>query len=113
VTLKNEQAVADRRVASVADVEAAVSNALVSGSFFFGDIEQNQIDPAGLALLRFMATQGEAAIVSHDALAAQADDADQLDQVLAGLIHRDLIETAAGGYRFQIELIRRWFEQPA
>lgn len=113
VTLKNEQATAVRRVATVTDVEAAVSNALVSGSFFFGDIEQNQIDPAGLALLRFMAMQGEAAVVSHDALAAQAGEADQLDQVLTGLVRRDLIETASGGYRFQIELIRRWFEHTA
>jgi hypothetical protein len=36
-------------------VKAAVPEALSHGSFFFADIQQNQVDAAGLALLRFPA----------------------------------------------------------
>jgi hypothetical protein len=115
VALKNEQP-ADvnettkkvRRLASLEDVELAVSRALDSGSFFFADIQQNQVDGTGLALLRFMATQGEGAVVSREALARH--DADNLDQTLHLLLQRDLIEAVGDGYRFQVELIRRWFE---
>jgi hypothetical protein len=34
-----------------------------------------------------------------------------LDAALAQLLCRNLIEPADGGYRFQVELIRRWFAQ--
>jgi hypothetical protein len=113
VTLKNTHDATKRRLACVADVEAAVPRALDSGSFFFAEIEQNQIDGAGLGLLRFMAARGEGAVLSLDALAGQhgAKHPDDLSQTLALLLRRDLIEGTEGGYRFQVELIRRWFEQ--
>jgi AAA+ ATPase superfamily predicted ATPase len=113
VALKNSQEAALRRLARVSDVEAAVRRALDSGSFFFVDIQQNQVNKAGLDLLRLMATQGEGAITSREALIrhSQAQFADELDLTLDLLLRRDLIETADGGYRFQVELIRRWFEQ--
>jgi hypothetical protein len=107
VTLKNEQEAAVRRRAGLADVEAAVSRALAGGSFFFTDIQQNQLDEAGLTLLRLMASRGEGAVVPRDDVAAGVAD---LDQTLALLLRRDLIEASQGGYRFQVELIRRWFE---
>ncbi|MEQ9624932.1 MAG: hypothetical protein RLO37_23715 [Coleofasciculus chthonoplastes F1-TOW-03] len=44
VALKNEQEVSIRRLATVVDVEAAIPEALSSGSFFFADIERNQVD---------------------------------------------------------------------
>lgn len=112
VTLKNEQDAAARRLARLADVEAAVSKALESGNFFFTDIQQNQVDPAGLALLRCLAAHGEGAVVSRAELAAAspAQTPTELDPVLAALLRRDLIEAVNGGYRFQVELIRRWFE---
>ncbi len=34
---------------------------------------------------------------------------DNLNQVLALLQRRELIEEFENGYRFQVELIRRWF----
>ncbi len=108
VALKNEQAPAVRRLATLADVEAAAPNALSSGSFFFADIERNQVSAAGLNVLRAIAAQGEGGLVSREALAAPA--ADKLDETLAALLRRDLIEAGEGGYRFQVELIRRWFE---
>ena len=51
VALKNEQPPAVRRLARLAKVEAAVPEALSHGSFFFADIQQNQVDAAGLAAL--------------------------------------------------------------
>jgi energy-coupling factor transporter ATP-binding protein EcfA2 len=111
VTLKNEQDSPVRRVARLADVEAAVPRALDSGSFFFADIQQNQVDQAGLALLRLIADQGEGCVVSRDALTAQAGSPSEFEPTLAMLLRRDLLEAGDGGYRFQVELIRRWFAQ--
>jgi len=50
-----------------------VPGALSPGSFF-ADIQQNQVDAAGLALLCFLPTQGEGAVVSQEALAHQHPD---------------------------------------
>jgi len=110
VTLKNEQPPAVRRLAALADVEAAAPEALSGGSLFFANIEQG-LDPAGLALLRFMAAQGEGAIVDRETLAGQAELPGELERSLALLLRRDLIELLNNGYRFQVELIRRWFVQ--
>ena len=111
VALKNEQPPAVRRLATLADVETAVPAALTSGSFFFADIERNQVDPTGLALLQLMARQSDGLLTISDG-ALDVDklpDALTLDQALDQLLRRELIEPFAGGYRFQVELIRRWF----
>jgi hypothetical protein len=110
VALKNEQAPAIRRLARLVDVEAAAPEALSRGSFFFADIERNQVNPAGLALLRFLAAQGEGAVV--DLITLSRHFSHDLEQTLALLVRRELIEPVNGGYRFQVELIRRWFNQP-
>ncbi|MGH2594025.1 MAG: AAA family ATPase, partial [Anaerolineae bacterium] len=107
VSLKNEQEVSRRRRARRVDVEAAVPEALSRGSLFFADIERNQVGAAGLALLRFMAVQGEEAVVGPQALARHCPD--PLERTLELLLRRDLIESVDGGYRFQVEMIRRWF----
>ena len=112
VALKNEQAPAVRRLARLADVEVAVPEALSHGSFFFADIQCNQMDAAGLAVLRCLAAQGEGGMVSRENLARQLSNPDDLDRALGLLVRRELIEAAQGGYRFQVELIRRWFAQP-
>jgi hypothetical protein len=106
VTLKNEQDPSVRRLARCEDVEAAIPEALTSGSLFFGDIERNQIDSDGLAILRFVAAQGEAAIVKRGDMGALSA---RLDDSLTLLKQRDLIMSVDGGYSFQVELIRRWF----
>jgi hypothetical protein len=111
ITLKNEQDSIVRRLARPVDVETAVSRALDSGGFFFADIRQNQIDEAGEVLLRLLATRGERAVVNRDVLACQTEYPDELDQTLTMLLRRDLIEAVGEGYQFQVELIRRWFEQ--
>ena len=109
VALKNRQDPAMRRLARLADVEAAVPEALNHGSFFFADIERNQVEASGLTLLRYMAAQGEGTGVGREALARQLPEPDELDYTLNLLCRRELIESADRGYRFQVELIRRWF----
>ena len=109
VALKNEQDPSVRRFATLADVAAAVPEALKSGSFFFADIERNQVDDAGRSVLRCMAAQGEGNVTAL-ALLAQVCPTD-LEATLKRLMQRELIEPVDDGYRFQVELIRRWFAQ--
>lgn len=109
VAIKNEQEPSDRFLASMDDVEKAVHEAFKSSSFFFADIQRNQVDDEGLAVLRFLAAQGEAAIVKSSALARRFSDT--LNHTLEQLIQRELIEKIDDGYRFQVEMIRRWFAQ--
>lgn len=106
IYLKNEQDPSVRRLANLADVEAAVPAALSSGSLYFADIQNNQVG-AGLAVLRFIAAQGEGATVSREVLSREF--ADNLDSILELLLRRELIEEVGEGYRFQVELIRCWF----
>ncbi|UNU22429.1 ATP-binding protein [Microcoleus vaginatus PCC 9802] len=106
IALKNEQDPSIRRLATLADVEAAIPEALSVGSFFFADIQSNQADAAGLALLQFLAAQGEGAIVSRLAILQHFPDK---SDALNLLLQRELIEEVSEGYRFQVELIRRWF----
>ncbi|WP_230967831.1 hypothetical protein [Nostoc sp. WHI] len=106
IVLKNEQDPSIRRFATLADVEAAIPEALQSGSFFFADIQNNQVDTTGQAILRFIAAQGERGIVSCQTLLQQFPDA---DIALNLLLQRELIEEVKHGYGFQVELIRRWF----
>ena len=109
VTLKNEHPFSVRRLACPEDVEVAIPAALSHGSFFFADIQYNQIDATGLAVLHFMATQGEGTAMSRETLVRRFPD--ELEQALAFLCQRELIEPVDGGYRLQVELIRRWFAQ--
>ncbi|MCA9980443.1 MAG: hypothetical protein KDD89_06415, partial [Anaerolineales bacterium] len=115
VSLKNEQALEKRWLVGVADVDTAVEEALEIGSFFFADIEQNQADEMGLAILRHIAQQGEYGTVDLLSLQAQFGGADglalepALAQALDHLLQRDLLEVTEDAYRFQVEMIRRWF----
>jgi hypothetical protein len=110
VALKNEQPLASRHLACWDDVEAAVPKALASGRLFFLSIAQQEVDSAGLALLRFLAARGAGAVVSRDDLACQFPGA--LDEGLCLPLRREIIEPVAAGYRFQVELMRRWFGTP-
>lgn len=107
VTLKNKQPIAERRLAQLADVEAAIPGALQHGRFFFADIANNQVTKTGLSILRFLAEQGEGAFVAESVL--HSDFPEEFDLNINRLIQRELIESVDNGYRFQIELIRRSF----
>jgi len=106
IALKNEQDPSIRRLATLADVEAAIPDALSVGSFFFADIQSNQADAAGLAILQFLAARGEGATVSRLTILQHFP---HKYAALNLLLQRELIEEVSEGYRFQVELIRRWF----
>jgi len=109
VALKNEQPPMQRRLATVADVETAVPEVLTHGSFFFADIKQNQVDATGLAILQALAQQGEGGGMTKEELSLVGGEMATLDQTLHWLHQHELVEPADGRYRFQIELVRRWF----
>jgi hypothetical protein len=111
VALKNEQPPSQRRLASVADVETAVPEALQHGSFFFADIEQNQVDAVGSEILRLMAGYDEQETAPREVLVAFVPSLMALEDALVALQHRELITAVAGGYRFQVDLVRRWFAE--
>ena len=69
VALKNEQDPSVRRLATLADVEVTIPEALSTGGFFFADIQNNQVDATGLEILRFIAAKGEEAVVSEETIA--------------------------------------------
>jgi AAA+ ATPase superfamily predicted ATPase len=118
VALKNEQPPSTRRLAAKNDVEDAVPLALKHGSFFFADIGRNQVDEIGLALLECIARrESVGAGADRQALLQCLPDPTPgtLDRALAALRQRELVEQSNGCYRFQVELVRRWFgdESPA
>jgi hypothetical protein len=109
VALKNEQPPAVRRLATVADVETAVPAALSHGSFFFADIEQNQVDDVGRELLRLLAQAAEGQMVPRQALVDYIPSLLSLEESLTLLQRRELITAVDGGYHYRVELVRRWF----
>ncbi|VAW32007.1 hypothetical protein MNBD_CHLOROFLEXI01-1943 [hydrothermal vent metagenome] len=110
VALKNEQPPAERRLATVADVETAVPEALVHGSFFFADMRQNQTDETGRQVLQLLAQVGEGTCPSRSQLVREVGvETAVLDDILKQLQDREIIEQREDGFRFQIELVRRWF----
>jgi hypothetical protein len=109
VYLKNNQKDAQRFTAQVDDVEAAMLEIFKTGIFFFTEIEFNQVTETGKRVLRLIASHGEGALVSKDTLQAQFPT--ELAETLALLLRRELIETVGECYRFQVEIVRRWFAQ--
>ncbi|MGH2557104.1 MAG: AAA family ATPase, partial [Actinomycetota bacterium] len=107
VALKNEQAPAARRRAVIEDVNDAVPPALESGALFFSDIERNQVDENALSLLRLISSRREGVVAKKKLL--RKNFSGDFDSALEVLRRRELIEEARGGYRVQVELIRRWF----
>jgi len=109
VILKNEQEAARRLFGTVADVEAAVPTALEVGSMYFFDIQQNQVTVVGRQILRLLAGRGEQGLLTEATLFAAFPDRPATQEALERLLRRELIEPTPGGYRFVVELIRRWF----
>jgi hypothetical protein len=108
IALKNEQDPSQRKLATCEDVEAAVPLALNSGSAgFFGDIQTNQVDKLGRDILCYLAQQGDGVILSHAQLVQQFDM--DITPSIQILLQRESIEAVDPGYRFTIELVRRWF----
>ena len=112
VAYKNRQSPAQRHLTTVADVEAAVPAMLVRGQQFFADIELNQVDATGRALLRWLAQQGAGSMATADQLAANLPAA-QFPQTVQQLVQRNLLQEHNGAFGFMVEVVRRWFEQDA
>jgi hypothetical protein len=68
---------------------------------------QNELNKISLTLARFIAGYGENAEVSRQVLREKYPE--NSDDALKLLLRRDLIEPTDNGYRFQVELMRRWF----
>lgn len=110
VALKNSHPFDRRRVATIADVESAVPDALVSGTLAFQDMA-NQAGRDGVAILRRLATEGERRVVDLATLSSVVSNTGRTEEALSRLLKRELVEAVPGGYRFQVELVRRWFAE--
>ncbi|HWR66607.1 MAG TPA: hypothetical protein VN364_10845 [Bellilinea sp.] len=107
VMLKNEQSSEQRFIVTEEDVEEAAKRTLVSSSFFFVDIRGPQINPSTAAMLDHLADMGPGALISQEEWVVRFPD--NFDANLSLALKRDLIEEYNGWYRFQVEMIRRWF----
>ena len=83
-------------------MEAAIPEALSSGSLCFSDIECNQLNARALAVLRYLADRGEGATVRESDLAREFPEG--IEGAIELLHRRELIETTSGGKRIQVEL---------
>lgn len=109
VMLKNEQSPPQRFTAGIADVEEAARRSLASISFFFVDMRGSQINPGTAAMLDYLADRGEGGMITQSEWKEQFPA--NFDQNLALAIKRDLVQQEDDTYRFQIEMVRRWFEK--
>ncbi len=112
VAHKNRQSPAQRHLTTVADVEAAVPAMLVRGQQFFADIELNQVDATGRALLHWLAHQGAGSMVTVDQFPVNLPAA-QLPQTVQQLVQRNLLQERKGAFGFAVEVVRQWFAQDA
>jgi len=106
VLFKNGQAAHKRRWVQQDEVEAIIANSLKSGRNYFSHISNRS--PAEQALLHFLARQGEGAVLTQKKL-ADACQVESIEETLSRLVQSGFIELTPLGYRFQVELIRRWF----
>lgn len=108
VVLKNKQHLESRFLVRLPEVEEVIPKALQTGMSIFVTFEQ-RATKAGNALLRYIATLGEGAVISQESLAPHCSD--DLEKVLNRLQQLELIESvnSESDYRFQIELFRRWY----
>ncbi len=60
-------------------------------------------------MLRLLADAGEQATIDWKSLISEWDDEDQAHHSLDVLLQNEVIEATRAGYRFKIELVRRWF----
>jgi hypothetical protein len=97
VKMKNEQGRERQLDVSVEDVEEAAEQALERGRMFFLDIAWSQLSAPARRMAKNIA-QGV------DEPSGQSDE-------LHMLLSRDIVEQTTMGTRFQVELIRRWFDR--
>lgn len=109
VMIKNEQPSSRRFLVTLPDVEEAAKRSLSSISFFFADIRGKQINPETMSMLDYLADKGENEVIAQVEWAARFPT--HFDRNLNLALKRDLVEPVDGGYKFQVEMIRRWFAE--
>ena len=107
VMLKNEQPSTQRYLVTMADAEEAANRTLTSSSFFFVDVRGPQINPQTAAMLDHLSDLGPEGAVSRDEWESYFPENFRANLALA--LKRDLVEEENGYYRFQVEMMRRWF----
>ncbi len=108
IQFKNAQRDRQRFHVTIEEVDKIIPQALSYGGFCFADIEINQTDDHGRDVLRQIAARGEGAGVSMEELQRQFPS--PFEETLQGLIKREILEKRDDHYyRFQVELVRRWF----
>ena len=110
VTFKNQQEPETRRLATMSDIEATVPETLIRGSQFFNDIERNQAGHPASELLYALARR-QTGTASLSQLEGEFNKLMDVVSTLQLLIRRELLELVDGEYRFQVELVRRWFQR--
>jgi hypothetical protein len=111
VALKNEQDPDQRWAVSFDDVELGISRALEQGALFIFISIQREVGELGQAILSFVANRGKGATITRDELAREFPG--DLSPTMNLLLVRDLFERDESGYRFKVEIIRRWFARSA
>ncbi len=106
VALKNSQPAASRWLVQPAEVAALIPTVLERGSFFFADLEHNQLSASEQALLRSIAA---APGLQATLATLQAAHPAPIEPLLRRLVQHDILEKHAEAYRFQVELFRHWF----
>lgn len=97
----NRRAAGNHLRATVADLEAGLTQALAAGHNYFAELWQSGSDPERLALADLAAGAG---------LPAELDEGERL-LTTRRLLRRDLIEEVDGAYRIQAPLVARWIRE--
>jgi hypothetical protein len=107
VDMKNEQ---QSHLATVEDVDSAMTKAMESGDYVFKGI-WDWIPPAERAVLSALAVSPHPEI-SNLALAIDAEEI-SISRILERLAEVEVVEKTGDGktWRFQVELFRRWVER--
>ena len=107
ILYKNEQPPASRYFVTRNDLKAVMPNLFSAADFFFATIEAELKHIGLLDFLRILATYEEGAVIGAEELSQKV--AGEVEEQLVQLTELELIEEVAGGFRFKIELLRRYF----
>ncbi|HZU86670.1 MAG TPA: AAA family ATPase [Anaerolineaceae bacterium] len=111
IQYKNSQPLAQRFMVTPEDIETILPGALKGGDFYIQAIK-SELPIDGLYMLAMLAQKGRYSWI--DAQEWCAAFPNNFDHHLRTLLQLDLIEPVfENGYRFQIELVRRWIEMLA
>ena len=98
-----------RLFARVDDVEVAFERALERGEFHFTELWKTTADLEREILTTV--ARGDGPLALRRLQKATKAKASELSEALERLCRHDFLERADGGYRFQVELMRRWWEK--